>query len=48
MLIGYARISTNEQDTMAQASALKTAGCERIFRDVAQQLNPGLALHCFQ
>src|SRR5437764_600884 len=25
MLIGYARVSTNEQDTTAQASALKTA-----------------------
>jgi DNA invertase Pin-like site-specific DNA recombinase len=26
MLIGYARVSTNEQDTTAQTSALKTAG----------------------
>jgi DNA invertase Pin-like site-specific DNA recombinase len=31
MLIGYARVSTNEQDTTAQASALKAAGCERIL-----------------
>lgn len=32
MLIGYARVSTNDQDTTAQASASKAAGCERIFR----------------
>jgi DNA invertase Pin-like site-specific DNA recombinase len=36
MLIGYARVSTNEQDTTAQTSALKTAGCERIFRVVIE------------
>jgi hypothetical protein len=29
------RVSTNDQDTTAQASGLKAAGCERIFREKA-------------
>jgi DNA invertase Pin-like site-specific DNA recombinase len=33
MLIGYARVSTNQQDTAAQVAALKEAKCERIFRE---------------
>jgi DNA invertase Pin-like site-specific DNA recombinase len=35
MLIGYARVSSNEQDTAAQVAALKAAACERIYRENA-------------
>jgi DNA invertase Pin-like site-specific DNA recombinase len=35
MLIGYARVSTDDQDTAAQVAALKVAGCERIYREKA-------------
>jgi DNA invertase Pin-like site-specific DNA recombinase len=35
MLFGYARVSTDQQDTAAQVSALKAAGCERIYREKA-------------
>lgn len=35
MMLGYARVSTNEQDTAAQVSTLNSAGCERIFREKA-------------
>jgi DNA invertase Pin-like site-specific DNA recombinase len=33
MIIGYARVSTDEQKTDLQMNALKRAGCERVFCD---------------
>lgn len=33
MLIGYARVSTGEQDVTHQERPLRQAGCERIFAD---------------
>ncbi len=33
MLIGYARVSTQDQDTAAQIAALESAGCEIIFQE---------------
>lgn len=45
MLIGYARISTQEQTLDLQQDALEAAGCERVFHDAisgAQTERPGL------
>ena len=45
-LIGYARVSTAEQDTALQTDALRQVGCERVFEDVvsgAKADRPGLA-----
>jgi len=35
MLTGYARVSKDDQETALQVAALKSAGCERIYREKA-------------
>jgi DNA invertase Pin-like site-specific DNA recombinase len=40
MLIGYARVSTTEQDTRLQLDALKLAGCQVIFHESGSSIGP--------
>lgn len=46
MLIGYARVSTEDQDLTLQRTALKNAGCKRIYEEKvtgAKRTRPQLA-----
>ena len=45
MLVGYARVSTDDQNLDLQRDALKKAGCEQIYEDQlsgARAEHPGL------
>jgi len=39
MLIGYARVSTDDQNFDLQRDALHTAGCEKVYEDCISGAN---------
>lgn len=45
MLVGYARVSTVEQDTALQLDALRRAGVRRVFQDKGSGVGPRPQLH---
>lgn len=45
MLVGYARVSTHEQDTALQLDALRKAGVRRVFEDKGSGIGPRPQLH---
>jgi DNA invertase Pin-like site-specific DNA recombinase len=38
MICGYARVSTAAQDESSQVRQLKTAGCEKVFREKIKKI----------
>lgn len=44
MLIGYARVSTSEQETQLQLDALRNAGVRRVFSEKGSGVGPRLEL----
>ncbi|MEJ7685541.1 MAG: recombinase family protein [Variovorax sp.] len=45
MLIGYARVSTSDQETRLQLDALKRAGVRRVFAEKTSGIGPRPELH---
>lgn len=45
MLVGYARVSTDDQDTRMQMDALRKAGVDRLFQEKGSGVGPRPVLH---